>query len=870
MWDVNILLDGDSKRCKLTRYAKYVNLLNNETIYLELRENGGANNANVWNDWENKVQSLRKNDDDAATSDKTSDKKSSGWGRKKKDKKQKEKKKDAADKTKKDKNDVGDEFDGELKTKLDETLPLETAGSKTDHDLDEEDDDDLDAVIADLKQLDLKNDDSDDSTTDSKNGSTTHGSSDSAVATEDDDEVKVEEEQRQTQRTKQQMKPEPWVTPLSKRTTVSKNEQFQKFGATSLKTSAPAAFIRRMSLGISNILGLEKPKAVRATRGGARLRKALSMSDFAAASPHFICNRYMSEAAFIDRTVLLKWYSLPSLLDGDPIVFSSVDSPSATVSTKGHVEFVTHRRPSTVQKTSRSMHLIRSTNELETIQSCSSLESINDVVEDVRRSSVTPDSSPVTARQRDDSIQQPPPATFTRKPIFSQSVTKTSPTSSAAVTPVDGGGGKKTIFQRISAKSIYKFQNKSSSNDKRTKLRNKLRKMLKFKALKDDASSTADENRMLGQVKFDIIQRRLSSKCGLVLDPEDDDRMVIAFLLNLSPTIVAEELTMIDKRLFFNIPSSELVDCAWTKRDKYMKAPNIMNLIDFFERIANLVATCILLDETIAGRAKLINLFIAIADRCYSVKNYNSLRAILGGLQLTPIYRLEDTWNHVMHKSPRKYKRFAYLSDFMSHENNYSEYRTALEKALDNPPCLPFIGIFLQTVMALDTAQDVSGLKKKKKKPNVDEKTTESDHAATGSRRTSVYQHAKDKMNKLLHLLKDEDEPFDPNNNADSDDDEQTVDASSSRNTSQGSRHHKLSIFDLSDDDLSDDDGGVAKEKPAFMSMKPKDMLFHYQIAALEYNYAQNDAVREFLLRAQYKTDEENYRVSLQREPKRQ
>ena len=45
-------------------------------------------------------------------------------------------------------------------------------------------------------------------------------------------------------------------------------------------------------------------------------------------------------------------------------------------------------------------------------------------------------------------------------------------------------------------------------------------------------------------------------------------REMIDFVLSLKSSVVAKELTMIDKKLFFHIPSKELTDCLWTKRDK--------------------------------------------------------------------------------------------------------------------------------------------------------------------------------------------------------------------------------------------------------------------------------------------------------------
>ena len=39
-----------------------------------------------------------------------------------------------------------------------------------------------------------------------------------------------------------------------------------------------------------------------------------------------------------------------------------------------------------------------------------------------------------------------------------------------------------------------------------------------------------------------------------------------------------------------------------------------------------------------------------ITSKCYHFRNYNSLKAILAGLQCTPIYRLKKTWKEVPSK----------------------------------------------------------------------------------------------------------------------------------------------------------------------------------------------------------------------------
>ena len=48
-------------------------------------------------------------------------------------------------------------------------------------------------------------------------------------------------------------------------------------------------------------------------------------------------------------------------------------------------------------------------------------------------------------------------------------------------------------------------------------------------------------------------------------------------------------------------------------------------------------------------------------------------------------------------------RRFLDLADLMSETKNYTLYRARMKTALDNPPCIPFLGVFLTEVVQMDT-----------------------------------------------------------------------------------------------------------------------------------------------------------------------
>ena len=45
-----------------------------------------------------------------------------------------------------------------------------------------------------------------------------------------------------------------------------------------------------------------------------------------------------------------------------------------------------------------------------------------------------------------------------------------------------------------------------------------------------------------------------------------------------------------------------------------------------------------------------LSFLFQIADKCHLLGNFNSLKALLAGLQSTPVYRLKETWKEVPSK----------------------------------------------------------------------------------------------------------------------------------------------------------------------------------------------------------------------------
>uniref|UniRef100_A0AAQ5YFD8 Ras-GEF domain-containing protein n=1 Tax=Amphiprion ocellaris TaxID=80972 RepID=A0AAQ5YFD8_AMPOC len=74
-------------------------------------------------------------------------------------------------------------------------------------------------------------------------------------------------------------------------------------------------------------------------------------------------------------------------------------------------------------------------------------------------------------------------------------------------------------------------------------------------------------------------------------------------------------------------------------------------------------------------RARVMEFFIDVARECFNIGNFNSLMAIISGMNMSPVSRLKKTWSKV------KTAKFDILEHQMDPSSNFYNYRTALRGA---------------------------------------------------------------------------------------------------------------------------------------------------------------------------------------------
>lgn len=191
------------------------------------------------------------------------------------------------------------------------------------------------------------------------------------------------------------------------------------------------------------------------------------------------------------------------------------------------------------------------------------------------------------------------------------------------------------------------------------------------------------ERKMNGE---DKIKSKVNIKAPRPILPKDPT----CDILDISSEEIARQLTIVEWETWKSIQPWECLSLAWMKKDKETQAPNVIKMIERFNWVSSWVASCICTIENTKKRSKTINKFIEIAERCFSLQNFNAVMEIVSGLNRGPVYRLKQSWENVTGQMKRTFDELKAITD---RSKNYANMRKHLKKV--DPPLLPYLGIYL-------------------------------------------------------------------------------------------------------------------------------------------------------------------------------
>lgn len=230
--------------------------------------------------------------------------------------------------------------------------------------------------------------------------------------------------------------------------------------------------------------------------------------------------------------------------------------------------------------------------------------------------------------------------------------------------------------------------------------------VIKQRRLPDQLSKLADRIQLSGRyyLKNNMETETLCSD----EDAQELLRESQISLLQLSTVEVATQLSMRNFELFRNIEPTEYIDDLFKLKSKTSCA-NLKTFEEVINQETFWVASEILRETNQLKRMKIIKHFIKIALHCRECKNFNSMFAIISGLNLAPVARLRTTWE----KLPNKYEKlFQDLQDLFDPSRNMAKYRNVLNSQNLQPPIIPLFPVIKKDLTFLHEGNDskVDGL----------------------------------------------------------------------------------------------------------------------------------------------------------------
>jgi len=160
---------------------------------------------------------------------------------------------------------------------------------------------------------------------------------------------------------------------------------------------------------------------------------------------------------------------------------------------------------------------------------------------------------------------------------------------------------------------------------------------------------------------------------------------------SVAPLEWARQLTRIEFDLFCRISPKELFGQAWTKKDKEVRAPHVIALIQHFNNVSAWVASVVLSEAEMGQRAEAFSHLVEVATECGKLGNFNALFEIAAGLDLSAVHRLKATKAQLTPDITALHER---LTEIVSTDGNRKVYRKALEDSRTGPT-IPYMGIYL-------------------------------------------------------------------------------------------------------------------------------------------------------------------------------
>ena len=178
-------------------------------------------------------------------------------------------------------------------------------------------------------------------------------------------------------------------------------------------------------------------------------------------------------------------------------------------------------------------------------------------------------------------------------------------------------------------------------------------------------------------------------------------------IFSWDPIEIARQITLITQYLYRNIGCQEFISAGWTKKDKMEKSPNISKIIIRFNNISKWIMEEILSYDSSKNRAKVIEIFINVAEELRNIHNLNDCFAVITTFNHLCIKRLKKTWKQVSQNAKTKQKELgklcSILKNFEKIKNEFLQYKNNISDINDlKEGCIPYLAPYLKDLAFLE------------------------------------------------------------------------------------------------------------------------------------------------------------------------
>ena len=218
-------------------------------------------------------------------------------------------------------------------------------------------------------------------------------------------------------------------------------------------------------------------------------------------------------------------------------------------------------------------------------------------------------------------------------------------------------------------------------------------------------SSNASDDFDLEFTKYLISDRRKTK--GISIRPRARGKVVnnktmykysYFYIFDFTDEEIARNLTLISYKLLSNIDINELWNSNFIKEEKYTKAPNVMKVIERFDKLMLFIIEDICSYETNKARAKLITKWANIAKTCRDLHNYNDLLIINQCFNHNLIKKMVSTWKKIPKTT---LELISDLNKFCTNQQCYINIRREIVNC-KHIAYIPYLGILLKEIIDLE------------------------------------------------------------------------------------------------------------------------------------------------------------------------